>query len=676
MGVASAEEERFMADRTPPSAESKLESWKAIAGFLNRDERTVRRWERFEGLPVHRHRHLTRSSVYAYPSELDAWRETRGTISASSNSTARRLAAIAVTLVIAALTAGGGRFDGPLAAQSQAVDRVMWTSPHDLGQISPDGKYVTYVDWSSFANLSVRDLAAKTSRQLTSNTSWTGGQADSSTISPDGRQVAYAWHEQSPSIRLVRLDGGTDSSPKTLAVFDPAEVRLVSAHDWSRDGEWIAISQRRVDGTGRIALVSTRDGSVRFLGSSPWHGPSGLRFSPDSRFLAYALPRGNDAGSREILLLSVDTGVQTTPVSHHSRNIPMGWSPDGRLLFASDRTGMLALWSLRIVAGTPGGEPIMVRSEIPSASSLGMTVSGALYLQKSSGAPFVKIVRIDAQPGTASSSPVVVYQQFIESRGWPDWSADGSVLTYNSCGRGGGGPCTLMIRSTATGDVRELEPALAYFQYPRVAPDGRSVTALGYDYRGQGGVYLIDIASGAASLLVRADTIHRPGAPTWSPDGRKIYYGERNAPGVRILERDVSDGTDRVVFDGQMPCDSWAKLAPDARHLACVSRDQTSLVVASLPEGQARPIFRVDAPQKLGSWNWAPDSRSIVVTKLDPQEHWLVSLNGDAKRMEIENGGDIRLSPDGRHVAYVGMAGNPGAEVWALENVLVGSAPR
>jgi TolB-like protein/thioredoxin-like negative regulator of GroEL len=50
----------------------RLDSWKAIAAYLKRDESTVRRWEK-EGLPVHRHVHAKKASVYAFPSEIDAW---------------------------------------------------------------------------------------------------------------------------------------------------------------------------------------------------------------------------------------------------------------------------------------------------------------------------------------------------------------------------------------------------------------------------------------------------------------------------------------------------------------------------------------------------------------------------------------------------------------------------
>ena len=57
--------------------EDRLETWKQIAAYLNRGVRTVRRWETEEGLPVHRHMHRTLGSVYAYKSELDAWRDNR-----------------------------------------------------------------------------------------------------------------------------------------------------------------------------------------------------------------------------------------------------------------------------------------------------------------------------------------------------------------------------------------------------------------------------------------------------------------------------------------------------------------------------------------------------------------------------------------------------------------------
>ena len=58
-----------------------LDSWKEIATYLNRNVRTVQRWERREGLPVRRHFHGRASSVSACKEEIDAWQKRRSRFS-------------------------------------------------------------------------------------------------------------------------------------------------------------------------------------------------------------------------------------------------------------------------------------------------------------------------------------------------------------------------------------------------------------------------------------------------------------------------------------------------------------------------------------------------------------------------------------------------------------------
>ncbi len=59
------------------SEEDKLDSWKEIASYLDRHVSTVQRWENEGGLPVHHLVHNKRGSVYAFRSEIDAWRKSR-----------------------------------------------------------------------------------------------------------------------------------------------------------------------------------------------------------------------------------------------------------------------------------------------------------------------------------------------------------------------------------------------------------------------------------------------------------------------------------------------------------------------------------------------------------------------------------------------------------------------
>jgi Tol biopolymer transport system component len=55
----------------------RLDSWKEIATYLNRDVTTVQRWEKREGMPVHRHLHDSKGSVYASREEVDKWVSSR-----------------------------------------------------------------------------------------------------------------------------------------------------------------------------------------------------------------------------------------------------------------------------------------------------------------------------------------------------------------------------------------------------------------------------------------------------------------------------------------------------------------------------------------------------------------------------------------------------------------------
>src|SRR5580693_7538031 len=75
-------------DGTRPSVsppEDRLDSWKEIAAYLNRDVTTVQRWEKREGMPVHRHLHDKLGSVYAWRAELDAWARGRNLPAAPEN---------------------------------------------------------------------------------------------------------------------------------------------------------------------------------------------------------------------------------------------------------------------------------------------------------------------------------------------------------------------------------------------------------------------------------------------------------------------------------------------------------------------------------------------------------------------------------------------------------------
>ena len=72
----------------------RLDSWKEIAAFFGRDERTVRRWEKERGLPAHRVPGGERGGVFAYTEELREWLKGRaGELEAAESGTIREVGA-------------------------------------------------------------------------------------------------------------------------------------------------------------------------------------------------------------------------------------------------------------------------------------------------------------------------------------------------------------------------------------------------------------------------------------------------------------------------------------------------------------------------------------------------------------------------------------------------------
>ena len=166
-------------------------------------------------------------------------------------------------------------------AQELVVRRI-WTptgGAAPMGTVSADGRYLSYTAWAT-GDVAVLDLTTMETRLLTGSPFMTGGMgfAESSTISLDGKEIAYSWFNgRNYELRLITRNGG---EPRVL--YDNPEVEWLLPSAWSPDGTQIALLMRTADGSGHIALVSIADGSTRVLKSmTGWRMPRSLTFSPD-----------------------------------------------------------------------------------------------------------------------------------------------------------------------------------------------------------------------------------------------------------------------------------------------------------------------------------------------------------------------------------------------------------
>jgi hypothetical protein len=180
---------------------------------------------------------------------------------------------------------------------------------------------------------------------------------------------------------MVPLEG--TRLPEPRRIYGSEDIDTFHPTDWSPDGKSLAVRVVRKDRTSQIAIVSVQDGSFRALKTVGWRGPNKIFFSPDGKYLAYDLPASDDDVQRDVFIMTVDGSREARVVEHPAFDVAMGWSPDGsRLLFASDRTGAVGLWALPVVDGKATAAPTLLKPDIGSVSSLGLTRSGTLYIVK------------------------------------------------------------------------------------------------------------------------------------------------------------------------------------------------------------------------------------------------------------------------------------------------------
>lgn len=122
----------------PQQERSRVDSWKSIAAYLDRDVRTVERWAKERGLPVRRTPGTKGHRVFAFPDELDAWLTGQCFVQTDELARAERrtvfsvrvLAPVAILVAVAALA-------------------VMLATRHDVGPVqslSVQGRDLVAVD--------------------------------------------------------------------------------------------------------------------------------------------------------------------------------------------------------------------------------------------------------------------------------------------------------------------------------------------------------------------------------------------------------------------------------------------------------------------------------------------------------------------------------------------------
>jgi Tol biopolymer transport system component len=439
------------------------------------------------------------------------------------------------------------------------------------------------------------------------------------------------------------------------------EIGEVVPFDWSRDGRWIAALVKRVDKTAQIGLINPADGSLRVLRTVAWTGVGGLRFSPDSKQLAFHQVAEDESFNRDVHVIAVDASTSAPVAVTPADESVVDWTSDGnRLLISSDR-GSGGIWAVPFRQGIPDTRLELVRADIGYIRPLALTTSGTLFYNQLRPTADIHMVPVDASTARLTSAATQPIRKFSGFNWQPDWSSDGQYLAYVSQrDLSNASRHVMVIHSVASGTtMREIYPALSYVSWPRWSPDGRQFIARGADLKGRSGIVKFDAVTGAAALVVPNEVCSN--LPVWSTSGESFFcYRARERA---IQEVAVDSGKVLRSFPNTSPP---AAASPDGRYLV------HSGGLLTLATGESREFHRdtPDSPSgSLAAVAWTPDSKGIVFTAIINGEPgiWLVSIDGGQRRKLV----DVPVvSRDGRGITRavnaVRINAKTGVMVYAL----------
>jgi Tol biopolymer transport system component len=661
---------------SPASAkphEDRLDSWKEIATYLNRDVSTVQRWEKREGMPVHRHLHDRMGSVYASRAELDTWARSRNLPAAQESgnivpTSSLPLAAprfgipaymsrwtFLLTLAVAAALAIGAFlwfrardyfWRNPVAdARFQSV--TDFDGVEGAAAISRDGQFVAFLsDRDGAMDVWVTQIGSGQFHNLTHGTAPELVNPSVRTLgfTPDNAFVTF-W---------VRKKNGTSGGDisiwaiPTLGGQPKPYLEGVAEFDWSRDGSRLAY---HTPGPGDPLFVS--NGSRQPEGRPIFSAPAGLHshfplWEPDSAFIYFV--QGSLPDKLDIWRIPPAGGTPERITSHNTRvSHPVLLDRRTLLYLASDPDG-----------SGPWLHSTDVDRRIPHRLGSGLD----RYTSLAGSADGRRLVATVASPKTTlwrlhiADPPAEVTQaariSLTTNTGFSPRLGPNYLLYVSATGT------SESIWKLADGANTELWSASGarIFGRPSISLNGRYIT---FSILQRGRTLLYVMQSDGTNAHVVTDSLNLQGAPAWAPDDQSITCAADDH-GVPHLFRVPLDGRSPTPLIQEYSVDpAWA---PDGRFVVYSGPDigTTFSVKAITAEAKPHPLPSLTLTRGARHLAFLPGGQSLIFLRgeIQHKDLWLINLETGAERQLTRLAPDFDIhdfdiSPDGHEVVLERM---------------------
>ncbi|MFB3062705.1 MAG: hypothetical protein ACE10C_15180, partial [Candidatus Binatia bacterium] len=580
----------------------------------------------------------------------------------------------------------------PQQISGSIVKRHVMDIPDNMGKVSPNGRFLSYVDWNP-GNVGILDLETG-DRKLVSSDASGSAFGDVSIWSPDGKELMYKWiSEGGQEIRIYNTETGD-----TRVLFPSGSGEVPFPRKWSSDGNTVlAINERDNHITDAITLVNTETADTRVVTtlSENWH-TFGMDLSPDEKHIVYESFRTGQRSNRNapvaLKLLPTDGSSQRTLVDNGLRNYAPAWDREGKnVLYLSLRDGNTELWAMGVDNGRPVGQPRLVYAGFEGETRpLGITDDGGYFYSRSIRENYVYEQGVAFETGKVHQNLHVISSVRYGDQRSGAISPSGDYLAFVSEKHG---EALLVITHLASGDTKVHDMPFKQIQLPlwralTWSSDNKFVLVPTLDNVSPADPVMLSVNVQDGSFvklnffedLYTARSRYFKGNG-YSPDGKSIIF----ATPKHLVEMDIASKSHRVIYEFADREMTAMSLSPDGKTAAVSvgpgspsNSESETIELLSIADGSVSKVDEATTELGYSRWvgiSWSPDGQHLVFAENRPQGQQLYTLHLESGKRtalgEAVFGGDqyggVQVHPDGDKVTFWRPTSQ--MQLWVLEGI-------